>query len=187
MLFGYFGAHSLGLAQCFTFKSRLIDFKGTGLPDPTLDTYWIFRQPVGRDRKHTVNSPQSIPPDPTDSIMHFTPISCPTPVFLDIITLWWPISPLRRWSVPTVNPPSFLAAILANQWSNSGYIGIVTHPNGQIRKNCRLINQSKKLSPNTLTWAEIPEAYEAPTTLFQIKMFDQINYHPFRNNIRVFK
>nr|GEU86692.1 peroxidase 10 [Tanacetum cinerariifolium] len=32
------GAHTIGLAQCFTFKNRLFDFKGTGLPDPNLDT-----------------------------------------------------------------------------------------------------------------------------------------------------
>ncbi|KAK9056686.1 hypothetical protein SSX86_024048 [Deinandra increscens subsp. villosa] len=32
------GAHTIGLAQCFTFKHRLFDFKGTGQPDPKLDT-----------------------------------------------------------------------------------------------------------------------------------------------------
>ncbi|KAL4555734.1 hypothetical protein LXL04_038362 [Taraxacum kok-saghyz] len=32
------GAHTIGLAQCFTFKNRLFDFKGTGQPDPNLDT-----------------------------------------------------------------------------------------------------------------------------------------------------
>ncbi|KAG5548085.1 hypothetical protein RHGRI_013696 [Rhododendron griersonianum] len=32
------GAHTLGFAQCFTFKRRLFDFKGSGNPDPTLDS-----------------------------------------------------------------------------------------------------------------------------------------------------
>ncbi|KAI3675274.1 hypothetical protein L1987_84862 [Smallanthus sonchifolius] len=32
------GAHTIGLAQCFTFKHRLFDFKGTGQPDPKLDS-----------------------------------------------------------------------------------------------------------------------------------------------------
>ncbi|KAL8207858.1 hypothetical protein R6Q57_007270 [Mikania cordata] len=31
------GAHTIGLAQCFTFKHRLFNFRGTGLPDPKLD------------------------------------------------------------------------------------------------------------------------------------------------------
>ncbi|KAI3809826.1 hypothetical protein L1987_19426 [Smallanthus sonchifolius] len=32
------GAHTIGLAQCFTFKHRLFDFRGTGQPDPKLDS-----------------------------------------------------------------------------------------------------------------------------------------------------
>ncbi|KAI7740954.1 hypothetical protein M8C21_016674 [Ambrosia artemisiifolia] len=32
------GAHTIGLAQCFTFKHRLFDYKGTGQPDPKLDS-----------------------------------------------------------------------------------------------------------------------------------------------------
>ncbi|XP_024967305.1 peroxidase 10-like [Cynara cardunculus var. scolymus] len=32
------GAHTIGMAQCFTFKNRLFDFKGTGQPDPNLDS-----------------------------------------------------------------------------------------------------------------------------------------------------
>ncbi|PSS02566.1 Peroxidase [Actinidia chinensis var. chinensis] len=32
------GAHTIGYAQCFTFKGRLFDFKGSGKPDPTLDS-----------------------------------------------------------------------------------------------------------------------------------------------------
>jgi len=32
------GAHTIGFAQCFTFKRRLFDFKGSGNPDPTLDS-----------------------------------------------------------------------------------------------------------------------------------------------------
>ncbi|KAK3025631.1 hypothetical protein RJ639_042129 [Escallonia herrerae] len=32
------GAHTIGYAQCFTFKRRLFNFKGSGKPDPTLDS-----------------------------------------------------------------------------------------------------------------------------------------------------
>lgn len=31
------GGHTLGFAQCFTFKQRLFDFDGGGNPDPSLD------------------------------------------------------------------------------------------------------------------------------------------------------
>ncbi|XP_047328655.1 peroxidase 10-like [Impatiens glandulifera] len=31
------GAHTIGFAQCFTFKKRLYNFKGTGKPDPNMD------------------------------------------------------------------------------------------------------------------------------------------------------
>ncbi|KAI9166206.1 hypothetical protein LWI28_028006 [Acer negundo] len=32
------GAHTIGFAQCFTFKQRLFDFGGSGKPDPALDS-----------------------------------------------------------------------------------------------------------------------------------------------------
>lgn len=32
------GGHTLGFAQCFTFKRRLFNFDGAGNPDPQLDT-----------------------------------------------------------------------------------------------------------------------------------------------------
>ncbi|KAI3978965.1 hypothetical protein MKX01_016140 [Papaver californicum] len=32
------GAHTIGFAQCFTFKSRLFNFKGTDKPDPTVNS-----------------------------------------------------------------------------------------------------------------------------------------------------
>ncbi|GMN37549.1 hypothetical protein TIFTF001_006898 [Ficus carica] len=32
------GGHTIGFAQCFTFKGRLFNYKGTGNPDPELDT-----------------------------------------------------------------------------------------------------------------------------------------------------
>ncbi|KAI8532864.1 hypothetical protein RHMOL_Rhmol11G0247800 [Rhododendron molle] len=32
------GGHTIGYAQCFTFKRRLFNFKGSGKPDPTLDS-----------------------------------------------------------------------------------------------------------------------------------------------------
>ena len=31
------GAHTIGYAQCFTFKTRLFNFQASGKPDPTLD------------------------------------------------------------------------------------------------------------------------------------------------------
>ncbi|KAK6159387.1 hypothetical protein DH2020_006701 [Rehmannia glutinosa] len=35
------GAHTIGFAQCFTFKRRLFNFKGSGKPDPSLDTSFL--------------------------------------------------------------------------------------------------------------------------------------------------
>uniref|UniRef100_A0AAN9M1E3 Peroxidase n=1 Tax=Phaseolus coccineus TaxID=3886 RepID=A0AAN9M1E3_PHACN len=32
------GGHTIGFAQCFTFKGRLFDFQGSGRPDPVLDS-----------------------------------------------------------------------------------------------------------------------------------------------------
>ncbi|CAI9764398.1 unnamed protein product [Fraxinus pennsylvanica] len=35
------GAHATGFAQCFTFKRRLFNFKGSGKPDPMLDSSFL--------------------------------------------------------------------------------------------------------------------------------------------------
>lgn len=32
------GGHTIGFAQCFTFKGRLFNFQGSGKPDPVLDS-----------------------------------------------------------------------------------------------------------------------------------------------------
>ncbi|WVZ22198.1 hypothetical protein V8G54_000742 [Vigna mungo] len=32
------GGHTIGFAQCFTFKGRLFDYQGSGRPDPVLDS-----------------------------------------------------------------------------------------------------------------------------------------------------
>ncbi|KAK4491105.1 hypothetical protein RD792_001827 [Penstemon davidsonii] len=35
------GGHTLGFAQCFTFKNRLFNHKGSGKPDPSLDSSFL--------------------------------------------------------------------------------------------------------------------------------------------------
>ncbi|KAL3538901.1 hypothetical protein ACH5RR_002267 [Cinchona calisaya] len=35
------GAHTIGFAQCFTFKRRLFDYKGSGMPDPLMDSSMV--------------------------------------------------------------------------------------------------------------------------------------------------
>jgi len=35
------GAHTVGVSQCQFFVDRLYNFKGTGLPDPSLDTTYL--------------------------------------------------------------------------------------------------------------------------------------------------
>ncbi|XP_020232771.1 peroxidase 10 isoform X1 [Cajanus cajan] len=37
------GGHTIGFAQCFTFKRRLFDFKGSGRPDPLLDNFLLSK------------------------------------------------------------------------------------------------------------------------------------------------
>lgn len=37
------GGHTIGFAQCFTFKGRLFDFQGSGKPDPELDNVLLSK------------------------------------------------------------------------------------------------------------------------------------------------
>ncbi|RVX23411.1 Peroxidase 10 [Vitis vinifera] len=59
------GAHTIGFAQCFTFKSRLFNFDNTGNPDPTLDASLL-------------QSLQQICPNQADSNTNLAPLDSVT-------------------------------------------------------------------------------------------------------------
>ncbi|PON49187.1 Peroxidase [Parasponia andersonii] len=136
------GGHTIGFAQCTTFKRRLFDFKGSGNPDPSLDSSML-------------SNLQSICPNGDASNTNLAPLDSTTSLMFD-----------NSYYTNVVNKTGLLesdqallddprAAALVNYYSNNPYIfsndfaasmvklgnvGILTGQNGEIRNKCGSVN-----------------------------------------------
>uniref|UniRef100_A0A6N2N7H6 Peroxidase n=1 Tax=Salix viminalis TaxID=40686 RepID=A0A6N2N7H6_SALVM len=135
-------AHTIGFAQCFTFKSRLFDFGSSGKPDPLLDTSLL-------------TSLQSTCPNQDDSDTKLAPLDSASSSKFD--NLYYKLllnnSGLLQ-SDQALMGDNTTASLVLN-YSKFPYlffkdfgasmvkmanIGVLTGQNGEIRKNCRLVN-----------------------------------------------
>lgn len=136
------GAHTIGFAQCFTFKSRLFDFGGSGEPDPLLDTSLL-------------TSLQSTCPNQDDSDTKLAPLDSASSSKFD--NLYYKLllnnSGLLQ-SDQALMGDNTTASLVLN-YSKFPYlffkdfgasmvkmanIGVLTGQNGEIRKQCRFVN-----------------------------------------------
>ncbi|XP_057966059.1 peroxidase 10-like isoform X2 [Malania oleifera] len=136
------GAHTIGFAQCFTFKGRLFNFKGTGKPDPDLDSSLLLNL-------------QSTCPNVDDVNSKLAPIDAVTSGRFDNVyyTNLMNNSGLLESDQALMRDPK--TAAMVNNYSKCPYlffndfaasmvklgnIGILTGQNGQIRKKCGSVN-----------------------------------------------
>ncbi|KAH7566534.1 hypothetical protein ACOSP7_023074 [Xanthoceras sorbifolium] len=136
------GAHTIGFAQCFTFKQRLFDFGGSGKPDPALDASLL-------------QNLQTVCPNQDDSDTKLAPLDFVTTNRFD-----------NSYFKNLVNNSGLLqsdqalmtdnkAASMVVNYSKYPYyfykdfsasmvkmanIGLLTGQRGEIRKNCRMVN-----------------------------------------------
>ncbi|OIW10961.1 hypothetical protein TanjilG_22768 [Lupinus angustifolius] len=136
------GAHTFGFAQCFTFKPRLFNFGGSGQSDPSLDTSLL-------------QNLQKVCPNQDDSDTNLAPLDPITTNTFD-----------NTYYKNIVNNAGLLqsdqallgdnrTASFVNNYSKwpllffrdfavsvekMGRIGVLTGQQGQIRKNCRVVN-----------------------------------------------
>ncbi|RVW57173.1 Peroxidase 10 [Vitis vinifera] len=114
------GAHTIGFAQCFTFKSRLFNFDNTGNPDPTLDASLL-------------QSLQQICPNQADSNTNLAPLDSSDQALMG-----------DNRTAPMVMLYNRLPYLFASAFKTSmvkmSYIGVLTGHDGEIRKNCRVVN-----------------------------------------------
>ncbi|TMW80550.1 hypothetical protein EJD97_018496, partial [Solanum chilense] len=136
------GAHTIGFAQCFTFKRRLFDFDGSGNPDPTLDSSLL-------------GSLRSVCPNQSDSDSNLAPLDAVTINRFDNVYFknLMNNSGLLESDQALMNDNT-TAALVSNYSRNPSLfskefaasmvklinIGVLTGQNGEIRKNCRVVN-----------------------------------------------
>ncbi|GMY22072.1 peroxidase 5-like [Fagus crenata] len=125
------GAHSIGISDCTSFKDRLYNFSETQLQDPSMDP--IF----ARDLK--TKCPQTatrILNDPT------VPLDVVTPNRLDI-NYYENLKKhhgLLTSDQTLLSSPSTAIIKFAAAMVKMGYIEVLTGSQGEIRKDCRVVN-----------------------------------------------
>ncbi|KAK2991474.1 hypothetical protein RJ640_016509 [Escallonia rubra] len=136
------GAHTIGYAQCFTFKRRLFNFKGSGKPDPTLDSSLL-------------SNLQSNCPNLDSSNSKLNPLDVSTGYMFDnsyYKNLVSNTGLLESDQALMGNPgtaamvndystyPFHFASDFAVSMMKLGNIGVLTGQAGQIRKRCGALN-----------------------------------------------
>ncbi|XP_058080368.1 peroxidase 10-like [Magnolia sinica] len=136
------GAHTIGFAQCFTFKSRLFDFAGSGKPDPNLDSSLL-------------QSLQSVCPNGDGSNANLAPLDPVTINKFDNVYFKNLVNNSGLLQSDQALMRDTDSSALVNNYSKYPYlfskdfgasmakmanIGVITGQDGQIRKNCRAVN-----------------------------------------------
>ncbi|XP_076931821.1 peroxidase 10-like [Bidens hawaiensis] len=136
------GAHTIGLAQCFTFKYRLFNFKGTGQHDPNLDSSLatcLKTACPNVDKSNTnLNSLDMVTTYTFDNAYYKNLVNNAGLLESDQALMSDP----KAASI--VNDYSMYPYLFYNDFSTSmtklGNIGVITGLNGEVRKKCGVIN-----------------------------------------------
>lgn len=135
------GGHTLGFAQCFTFKRRLFDYDGSGNPDPTLDS-------------SALRSLRKICPQQDAANSNLAPLDSTTSKFDNAYyTNLVNNNGLLESDQALIKDPKTAAMVnsygvnpflFSNDFAASmvklGNVGVLTGQNGEIRKTCGSVN-----------------------------------------------
>lgn len=136
------GAHTIGFAQCFTFKPRLFNFGGSGQPDPTLDTS-LLQSLINTCPNQDSSDSKLAPLDPVskdkfDNNYYKNLVNSSGLLQSDQALM----GDNRTASMVAYysNLPYLFYMDFATSMVKMASIGILTGQDGQIRKNCRVVN-----------------------------------------------
>ncbi|XP_050365857.1 peroxidase 10 [Argentina anserina] len=135
------GGHTLGFAQCFTFKRRLFNFDGSGNPDPTLDS-------------SVLTNLKSVCPNRDASNSNLAPLDSSTSKFDNVYYTSLINNAGLLESDQALVKDTNTAAMVNSYSGNSflfsqdfaasmvklGNVGVLTGQKGQIRKKCGSVN-----------------------------------------------
>ncbi|KAK6128964.1 hypothetical protein DH2020_037290 [Rehmannia glutinosa] len=135
------GGHTIGFAQCSTFKQRLFDFDGAGNPDPILD-------------ESLLSSLRNICPNQDDSDSNLAPLDATSSKFDNsYFKILLNNSGLLQSDQALMGDnktaglvsnycksPFLFSKDFAASMVKMSNIGVLTGQQGEIRKNCRVVN-----------------------------------------------
>ncbi|XP_025013603.2 peroxidase 10 [Ricinus communis] len=136
------GAHTLGFAQCFTFKNRLFNFKGSGMPDPGLDSSALKNLQSMCPNKDASNR-DLVPLDSASAYRfdnsYFTNLVTNTGLLESDQALM-----TDSRTAALVNSYSSYPYLFSSDFAASmvkmGSVGVLTGEQGQIRRKCGSVN-----------------------------------------------
>lgn len=136
------GAHTIGFAQCLTFKSRLFNFNGAGNPDPNLDTSLL-------------STLQNVCPNQDSSDSNLAPLDAVTTnrfdnvYYKNLVNNSGLLGSDQALMGDTTTAsmvinyskyPYLFSQDFGSSMVKLGKLGVLTGKDGEIRKNCRVIN-----------------------------------------------
>lgn len=136
------GAHTIGFAQCFTFKNRLFNFKGSGKPDPSLESTVLSKLQAACPNSDNSNA-KLVPLDAQtltrfDNLYYNNIVNNTALLQSDQALL---TDPTTAAMVRTYSADPFLfSKDFAVSMAKLGNLGVLTGQNGQVRKKCGSIN-----------------------------------------------
>ena len=139
------GAHTIGLARCALFSNRLFNFSGTGNPDSTLETNMLSDLqnlcPVNGDGNKTA----VLDRNSTDLFdNHYFQNLLNGKGLLGSDQILFSSDKAKTTTQSLVQSYSTNSALFfadfVNSMINMGNISPLTGSNGEIRKNCRVVN-----------------------------------------------
>ncbi|GMH24610.1 hypothetical protein Nepgr_026453 [Nepenthes gracilis] len=136
------GGHTIGFAQCFTFKQRLFDFDGTGKPDPTIDASLLAN--LQSTCPNQDNSNTNLAP-----LDHVTPSKFDNMYFKNLVNNSGVLGSDQalmedNTTASIVIGYSTLPLLFFSEFGASmaklASVGVITGQEGEIRKDCKVVN-----------------------------------------------
>ncbi|KAL8151946.1 hypothetical protein V2J09_021754 [Rumex salicifolius] len=136
------GAHTIGFAQCVTFKPRLFNFDGSGKPDPNLDSSLLASlQQTCPDQANSNSNLAALDRVTTNrfdnvyysNLVNNSGVLGSDQALMESNSTAPMVLTYSRW------PRAFFRDF-GGSMVKLGNLGVLTGPDGQIRKNCRVVN-----------------------------------------------
>ncbi|CAH9084184.1 unnamed protein product [Cuscuta europaea] len=137
------GAHTIGFARCSTFKQRLFDFDGHGNPDASLDASMLSGLRIICAQNQTDSDSNLAPLDSVttnkfDNVYYKNLLNNTGLLQSDQV-----LATNDKTSELVLNYsryPYLFMKDFATSMEKLGNVGVLTGKNGEIRKNCRVVN-----------------------------------------------
>ncbi|CAI9110125.1 OLC1v1010101C2 [Oldenlandia corymbosa var. corymbosa] len=136
------GGHTIGFAQCFTFKPRLFNFDGAGNPDPTLDATFLTNLRTlcpNQDGSDTKLAPLDANSINRFDNFYYKNLVNNTGLLMSDQALMGDDTTASMVYYYSKQPYLFYKDFSASM-VKMGNIGVLTGNDGEIRKNCRVRN-----------------------------------------------